>query len=909
MAHTSRMSSARPWLLAVLLALLATVAALPTHALTVEEDADALLNQVKEEIASLIEAHSAANATWGESLDLSLADDESEMMMSEAEAEAEAEEEASLMQTESTSHSTAEVMALALAQTATVPLCMSVVGLDPIDIPSMKKHGTNLKAQIQHLKEKLKTTTRKSRVARIKAQIKCLKQAKKIHAKGLAGIGKYQEKAKNADKEGDKAEVELLNLPCDLPKDDEGRPLKCDPLLCKVKGWRRRARNYRYMAQRTFRAHVLRLRLADYVKQIKHIKKTRSCPEARVTIVKGDAALMEVDAEAATNATAEADAEWQESWIICLDRTERSMKELEDRIERLTGKVKAGASKDIPLTCKDKRAGKIFPPKCKPPKQKRKPRRPKPRRPRRYKGKDKYKPFGFATASASGDPHTNTFDGIHHDTMVAGWFTWVENPVITIQCYTQLGCMPPSTPNTCIRACVVRIRPPRSDEQLVVSFGQWPPSRHVQNVLIHDQLGKKIRQVNVHPNKFRPGVYLGGKYHIHYRGGNLYIRPHGKFGRNPELATSVTIGVYSLAVTLPKSKPHVGHTNGMMGFFNGRRMNDYGKVFRFRNGRESRVDARALCQRCGWGARQSPPVLEWAATHVVHKTKNPPIGVGQKALKQQKYLNSHHRNKRYNGFLQLNATIGMHLEALAEAAMEFNPMPKANKALVVPSFVPKVSLPKLKYCRRIIKKALKKKVRKDKQKKKKEWWEGKKCLDAKQMKKAEVELKKRKAKIEISKKHFREQLNACLQDAAAKDVAKTVADQNKAERHQQKKNEKILKKEIKKKIIKKKVVINKKIVVHKKKIKEVKFKKDKEAERMAKEAEEENKKEREENKNNDNEQDHPPARRHRRRRCPRAGKDCLQPSVLHIHVTQEVPPPGKKAVLDRVEGQVDKLAA
>ena len=223
-------------------------------------------------------------------------------------------------------------------------------------------------------------------------------------------------------------------------------------------------------------------------------------------------------------------------------------------------------------------------------------------------------PFTFATATASGDPHTDTFDGPHHDTMVSGWFSYVKNDIVDIQGLTQLGCMPPSIPNTCLRSIVARITL-SGGKSLTVSWGSWPPAGRAgdQNVVIVDSSGKNI---NTPARSYRATTFLD-MYKVEMRNGNLVLSPLPSAVADPQKAVSITIGTYFLAVTLPKTAPHLGRTNGLFGFFNGKK--DYSSVFRNRDGSVSRITTKSLCQRgvgqCGWASQQKPEIVQWAMTH------------------------------------------------------------------------------------------------------------------------------------------------------------------------------------------------------------------------------------------------------------------------------------------------------
>ena len=219
-------------------------------------------------------------------------------------------------------------------------------------------------------------------------------------------------------------------------------------------------------------------------------------------------------------------------------------------------------------------------------------------------------PFTFVTATASGDPHVDTFDGLHHDAMVSGWFVMVKNPVVTVHTYSQLGCMPPTIRNTCIRSVMVKISP-SDGSNLVLSWGSWPPSgkKGDQNVVIRDSFGKHIDKPF---SLYKTDVFLAGKYRIANANGNIILSPIGETVSDPELAISITIGTYLLAVTLPKSTPHLQSTNGLLGFFNGN-TKEYGKVFRNSDGSSS----------------IKKNEMKWALSHAVvtmnQSTVSPPV--------------------------------------------------------------------------------------------------------------------------------------------------------------------------------------------------------------------------------------------------------------------------------------------
>ena len=328
--------------------------------------------------------------------------------------------------------------------------------------------------------------------------------------------------------------------------------------------------------------------------------------------------------------------------------------------------------------------------------------------------------------------------------MVAGWFTWVKNPVIHVQAYTQLGCMPASIPNTCIRAVVVQITPPRTNERLVVSWGSWPPERSVQNIVINDSTGASI---NVAPNAYKSKTYLNGKYQISKNGGTLSIRPVGAAVSDPALAVSVSIAEYMVAVTLPNAPPHAGQSNGLMGFFNGYGTKAYAKVFRNRDGTASAITTKSLCQggvgACGWGSQQKLEIINWAVTHVVTAANgvNPPIAFSNKPnLAQQAYRDGWKVSRTGRRLLGVS---------------DFSPVPVAMEPIVLPSYVPKVSKADIAFCKNLLR--------------------GK-----------------------VSKKKRQSQMKSCLQDASSPTVARSIAKVNVVARKQQRRAKRALVKAVRK---------------------------------------------------------------------------------------------------------------
>lgn len=731
-------------------------------------------------------------------------------------------------------------------RTAAVSICMHVLEND-IDIEEMKRLDGGIKDAIKETKAKLE---KRPKSKFLKAKMICLKKASLFHGKALTSISKYVDRAKKLEKEADNIEVELLNLPCDLDEGDHVE--KCQALLCKKKGLRKQEANAKHQARLWYRMQTLHRRIHRFNGHIQRIRKTKQCPRARVDVyhhsvsapvaadmpaedrddedkdMSADAfvetdsssgaftqaeideqveAELDVDSETELNVDEAGDekyerslvetqiaesgpkpgfATWEEDWIICLDRAERRVNTIRREIAEMKAKVEKLKSKAIPLVCGDKKKTKVkYPPMCP------KPPLPPPPPPKPKVYKHVVAKFGFATAIASGDPHVDTWDGVHHDTMIAGWFTWVHNPVVHIQGYSQLGCMPASVPNTCLRAVSIKITPPNSDEWLMASWGIWPPQGHTQNVVLTDSTG---RNINVAPGRFPAGLYLHNKFHIAFTGGYFRITPHGKSVTDPNMAITILYGTYHLQVTLPRHAPHLGQTNGLMGYMNlpgHPRLPQH--VLRFRGGRSSNVDQRALCQRCGWQGMQTPAIFEWAATHVVTGPKgaNPPLSAHQGSLKQQKYLNAYHQNRKHHALVQLDATINQlnQMEAEVAALDGFNPNPAPSKMKVFPSVVPKADRRDLQFCRLRLKKIfnLDKIKKKAKKIKKKAWWHGKKCLSETEMAKIKALEKARTDKIKKRVQKYHEALNGCLQDVKSKAVAQTLIKGQKSAKKQKKK--------------------------------------------------------------------------------------------------------------------------
>ena len=345
--------------------------------------------------------------------------------------------------------------------------------------------------------------------------------------------------------------------------------------------------------------------------------------------------------------------------------------------------------------------------------------------------------FKFATATASGDPHVDTFDGKHHDTMVQGWFTWVKNPVVHIQAYSQLGCMPASTPNTCMRAAVLQITPPGSSDRLTVAWGSWPGAP-AQNVVIQDSTGAGV---NVAPGQFKGGVYFNGRYKVDMKDGKLHVSPVGAAAADPALAVSAAWGQYFLSVTLPKAAPHMGATNGLMGFFNGDGQSSAAAVFRQRDGSPAGISDKMMFH----GKHIAKPVEAWAASFVVSAASgvNPPIALD--LTNGLKGFNKHHT------YLEMEAALL--LEASSHLT-EFSLEPRASKPQVFATVVPAVTPEKQAFCTSLLKGLIK------------------------------------------NKKAYAKQHQSCLMDAEAPSVARSIATVIKVARAQKKAATKALVKQL-----------------------------------------------------------------------------------------------------------------
>jgi hypothetical protein len=272
-------------------------------------------------------------------------------------------------------------------------------------------------------------------------------------------------------------------------------------------------------------------------------------------------------------------------------------------------------------------------------------------------------------------------------------FNLVKNEVITVQAFSQLGCN--GSPNSCMRSVVARITPPGTSESLIVSWGSWPPLNWQQNVIVQDstyvldimvgvgERGGEVIQggscfesfltwqpnffpvrmcldvscpdsgknVNTPSNQFRAGTFLGGKYSVSMNGGNLQLKAVGAAAGDEVLAVSVTIGTYYCAVTLPKSAPHLGFTNGLYGKFGSRNWVQ-------KNGAST-----------GYG-------MQWALSHAV---------TAADAIK-------------FNGKANL-------VELATESETTFSPFPRVTKALALPAHKTKGwNTPKnVKFCKKMLK--------------------------------------------------------------------------------------------------------------------------------------------------------------------------------------------------------------
>ena len=171
-----------------------------------------------------------------------------------------------------------------------------------------------------------------------------------------------------------------------------------------------------------------------------------------------------------------------------------------------------------------------------------------------------------------------------------------------------------------------------------------------------------------------------------------------------------------------------------MGYFSGSK--DYSTVFKNRNGTPSKITKQSLCQggvgSCGWSSQQKKEVVNWAITHVV-SNDNPPISFPNKVENTQQ-VNSYGQRK---------------LHSIED---DFSPLPCVNKAIVLPSHMPKITPSKVAFCKRILK--------------------------------------------GVNPKRMKTQMNSCLQDAESPYVARSIAKVNVVAKIQQKQAKKSLVKAI-----------------------------------------------------------------------------------------------------------------
>jgi len=199
--------------------------------------------------------------------------------------------------------------------------------------------------------------------------------------------------------------------------------------------------------------------------------------------------------------------------------------------------------------------------------------------------------------------------------MVSGWFNWVTNDVVRMQALTQLGCMPAGIPNTCVRSVVAEIKPLGTNERLVVSWGNWPPTRSVQNIIIQEEGVANPQSINIAPGKFGAAKkFLGGKYQVSFNGGGISITSVGAAHADPDTAVAMSWGNYAMACTLPKATPHLKRTYGLFGYLSGSKLAI--DVFRNFDGSPSRVTDRAFGGARGldFSRQNGPEVRAWAAT-------------------------------------------------------------------------------------------------------------------------------------------------------------------------------------------------------------------------------------------------------------------------------------------------------
>jgi len=265
----------------------------------------------------------------------------------------------------------------------------------------------------------------------------------------------------------------------------------------------------------------------------------------------------------------------------------------------------------------------------------RKPQAPVVRKPQAPKKKKAIVPFTWASSSASDDPHWNMWDGRIHDTMVWGWYTWIQSPTLTVQVYTSncaYGGGPEDTPAapTCIKRGVIEVRVPDTPMRLVVTSDGY------------------IQEFGTTRKVGAWNHYLEGRY-VASAG---YVASTALTVLDPDAALMARVSRGSVSFALPRGGEGYGKTNGLMGFLSGDTSLEGN--FRYPDGSASEIKSsqsdnnqyndHGRVNTNGWfgnGRTNGPRVIRWADRFQVGRDAyNKPIDLGLPQAQMQRYWSS-----------------------------------------------------------------------------------------------------------------------------------------------------------------------------------------------------------------------------------------------------------------------------